>query len=159
MAHLHTATILWRREAQMFTDRKYSRFHTWQFDGGVTVPASSSPSVVRVPLSREDAVDPEEAFVASLSSCHMLTFLDFAARAGLRIDEYRDVAKAEMGKNAKGKWFVAKVTLAPEITFSGDKRPDEALLAELHHKSHEECFIANSVLTEVAVAPLAPRWA
>lgn len=159
MAHVHTATIVWRRDGQAFTDRRYSRAHVWQFDGGVTVPASSSPSVVRVPLSREDAVDPEEALIASLSSCHMLTFLDFAARAGLRVDEYRDVATAAMAKNAKGKWYVSKVTLAPEITFSGDKLPDETLLADLHHKSHEECFIANSVLSEVVVTAVAPRFA
>lgn len=159
MAHVHTATVHWQRDAQPFIDRKYSRAHIWQFDGGVSVPASSSPAVVRVPLSREDAVDPEEALIASLSSCHMLTFLDVAARAGLRIDDYRDAATAEMAKNAKGKWFVSKVTLKPEITWSGDKRPDDAQIAELHHKAHEECFIANSVLTEVAVEPLPARFA
>ena len=159
MAHVHTATVLWQRGAQPFTDRKYSRAHEWLFDGGVTVPASSSPSVVRLPLSREDAVDPEEALIASLSSCHMLTFLDLAARAGLRIDEYRDVATAQMSKNAKGKWFVSRITLKPELTISGDKRPTDAELAELHHKAHEECFIANSVLTEVAIEPPPPRYA
>lgn len=158
MAHVHTATIVWERGEQPFTDRKYSRAHVWQFDGGVAVPGSSSPSVVRLPLSREDAVDPEEALIASLSSCHMLTFLDLAARAGFRLDSYRDVATAAMGKNERGKWFVSKVTLSPEITWSGDKRPDEAGIAELHHKAHEECFIANSVLTEVVVAPIAPRF-
>lgn len=159
MAHVYTASVHWQRGDQPFVDRKYSRAHVWQFDGGVTVPASSSPSVVRLPLSREDAVDPEEALIASLSSCHMLTFLDIAARAGLRVDDYRDVATAEMAKNARGKWFVSKVTLKPEITFSGDKRPDDAMLADLHHKAHEECFIANSVLSDVVVAPAAARFA
>lgn len=159
MAHVPTATVLWQRGDQPFTDRKYSRAHVWQFDGGINVPGSSSPSVVRLPLSREDAVDPEEALIASLSSCHMLTFLDLAARAGLRIDSYRDAAVAAMAKNDKGKWLVSRITLNPEIVVSGDVPATEALVSELHHKAHEECFIANSLLTEVVVTPLPSRAA
>jgi organic hydroperoxide reductase OsmC/OhrA len=149
----YTATVDWRRGEAVFTDGRYSRSLVWRFDGGVEVPASSSPSVVRVPLSRADAVDPEEAFVASLSSCHMLFFLDFAHRAGFRVDSYVDAAEGTMTKNAAGKLFVSRVILRPDAAFSGDKRPTDADVAALHHHAHEECFIANSVLTEVVVEP------
>jgi len=158
MAHAYRATVLWRRGDQAFTDRKYSRGHVWRFDEGVEVPASSSPLVVPN-HSVAAAVDPEEAFIASLSSCHMLFFLDFASRAGFRIDAYEDTATGEMGKNETGKLYVAKVTLHPAITFSGDKRPSEAEVAALHHKSHEECYIANSVRTEIVTAIVPPRFA
>jgi organic hydroperoxide reductase OsmC/OhrA len=158
MAHAYRATVLWRRGDQAFTDRKYSRGHVWRFDEGVEVPASSSPLVVPN-HSVAAAVDPEEAFIASLSSCHMLFFLDFASRAGFRIDAYEDTATGEMAKNETGKLYVAKVTLHPAITFSGDKRPSEAEVAALHHKSHEECYIANSVKTEVVTAIVPPRFA
>lgn len=153
MAHLYTATVRWARGDAPFTDRRYSRAHVWAFDGGVEVPASSSPAVVRLPLSRADAVDPEEAFVASLSSCHMLFVLDFAAQAGFRIDAYEDQASGRMAKNARGKFYVAEVILAPKLTFSGDKRPSEADVAGLHHRAHDECFIANSVVSDVKVEP------
>ena len=143
MAHEYRAIVLWQRGEQIFTDNKYTRGHLWSFDGGVEVPASSSPLVVPK-FSRADAVDPEEAFVASLSSCHMLFFLSFAAAKGFRVDSYRDQAVGEMAKNAKGKLYVAKVTLHPDIVFSGDARPSEADVAALHHRSHEECFIASS---------------
>lgn len=158
MAHAYRATVLWRRGDQPFVDRRYSRGHVWRFDEGVEVPASSSPLVVPN-HSVAAAVDPEEAFVASLSSCHMLFFLDFASRAGFRIDAYEDAAVGEMGKDANGQLYVAKVTLNPVITFSGDKRPSEAEIAALHHSSHAECFIANSVRTEVVTASVPPRFA
>jgi organic hydroperoxide reductase OsmC/OhrA len=153
MAHEYRAEIVWTRGDAPFTDRKYSRGHVWRFDGGVEVPASSSPQVVKLPLSRADAVDPEEAFVASLSSCHMLFFLDFASRAGFVVDRYEDSAVGEMGKNEGGKFFVSKVTLNPAIAFAGAKQPTEAELDDLHHRSHEECYIANSARTEIVVAP------
>jgi organic hydroperoxide reductase OsmC/OhrA len=105
------------------------------------------------------AVDPEEAFVASLSSCHMLFFRSFAARARLTVDRYEDEAMGEMAKNEAGRMFVAKVTLRPRITISGDKRPSEAELAALHHTSHAACFIANSVETEVVTERLPPVFA
>jgi organic hydroperoxide reductase OsmC/OhrA len=158
MAHAYRATVLWRRGEQPFLDNKYTRGHVWRFDEGVEVPASSSPFVVPN-YSVAAAVDPEEAFVASLSSCHMLFFLSFAARAGFRIDRYEDAAVGEMAKNEAGKLYVAKVTLSPRIVFSGDKRPDEPDIAALHHKSHEECFIANSVKTEIVTAVVAPQFA
>jgi organic hydroperoxide reductase OsmC/OhrA len=154
MAHEYTATVSWRRgSSEPFTDNKYSRAHTWTFDGGVTMPASSSPLSVRLPLSRADAVDPEEAMVASLSSCHMLTFLYLAAKQGHVIESYEDAAVGIMSKNERGKLFISKVTLRPRIVFSGPKQPSAAELAQLHHHAHEECYIANSVRTEVVVEP------
>ena len=159
MAHLYHATVAWqRKDSEPFLDNRYSRGHVWRFDEGVEVPASSSPLVVPR-NSVAAAVDPEEAFVASLSSCHMLFFLNFAALAGFRIDAYEDPAMGEMGKNEAGKAIVAKVTLRPRITFSGDKRPGAADLERLHHKSHEECFIANSVVTEVVTEIVPPVFA
>jgi len=153
MAHEYTATVRWQRGPdEAFTDNKYSRGHTWAFDGGVTVPASSSPLSVRLPLSRADAIDPEEALVAAVSSCHMLTFLYLAAKQGFAIDSYEDAAVGMMTKNDRGKLFISKVTLRPRIVFSGEKQPSKAELAELHHHAHEECYIANSVLAEVAVS-------
>jgi organic hydroperoxide reductase OsmC/OhrA len=152
MAHEYTATVSWTRGAdEAFTDIKFSRAHTWSFDGGVTVPASSSPLSVRVPLSRADAVDPEEALVAALSSCHMLTFLYLAAKQGFVVESYDDAAVGVMTKNERGKLFMSKVALRPRIVFSGAKQPSAAELAQLQHHAHEECYIANSVLTEVVV--------
>jgi organic hydroperoxide reductase OsmC/OhrA len=155
MAHEYRATVRWTREAGgAFTDQKYSRGHVWRFDGGIEVPASSAPSSVPLPFSRADAVDPEEAFVASLSSCHMLFFLFFAAKRGFVVDRYEDDAVGVMTKNERGKLFVSRVTLNPTIDFSGPKDPSPEDIADLHHRSHEECFIANSVLTEIVVAGL-----
>jgi organic hydroperoxide reductase OsmC/OhrA len=152
-AHAHTVQIRWSRGEAVFTDNRYSRGHTWQFDGGVEVPASSSPHVVRVPCSVAAAVDPEEAFVASISSCHMLWFLSIAADQGFRVDQYLDEAVGVMGKNAAGKTAVTLVTLHPRVTFSGEQVPTSAQINELHHKAHEECFIANSVTTEILCEP------
>jgi organic hydroperoxide reductase OsmC/OhrA len=154
MAHEYLATVSWKRGSdEPFSDNKYSRGHTWAFDGGVTVPASSSPLSVRLPFSKTDAVDPEEALVASLSSCHMLTFLYVAAKGGYVVDSYEDKAVGVMTKNARGKLFVSRVALRPRIVFSGAKQPSAAQLDELHHHAHEECYIANSVLAEVVVEP------
>lgn len=152
MAHEYRATVSWKRGSdEPFTDGKWSRAHEWRFDGGVTVSASSSPLSVKVPLSRADAVDPEEALVAALSSCHMLTFLYLACRQGFVIDAYDDEPVGTMSKNERGKLFVSKATLRPRIAFSGAKQPSTEELAQLHHHAHEECYIANSVLTEVVV--------
>jgi organic hydroperoxide reductase OsmC/OhrA len=152
MAHEYFATVAWKRGGdEPFSDNKYSRGHTWAFDGGVTVPASSSPLSVRLPFSKTDAVDPEEALVAALSSCHMLTFLYLAAKGGYVVDSYEDNAVGVMTKNDRGKLFVSRVALRPHIVFSGAKQPTAAQLDELHHHAHEECYIANSVLTEVVV--------
>ena len=152
MAHEYRATIAWTRpDDAKFTDNRYSRAHTWSFDGGIEVPASSAPSSVRLPFSVEEAVDPEEALVASASSCHMLTFLYVAANAGFVVDSYRDDALGVMTKNERGKLFVSKITLRPDIAFGGDKRPSVEELASLHHRAHEECYIANSIRSEVVV--------
>ncbi len=147
----HSLVLSWSRGAEVFTDRRYSRKHTVEFDGGFSVAYSSSPSVVRVPLSDPSAVDPEESLIAALSSCHMLWFLDLTARAGFCVDSYRDVALGEMAKNEAGKLFVAHITLQPEVVFSGDKLPDEAAYQALHHAAHEECFIAHSLRSEIAI--------
>ena len=154
MAHEYRATIQWRRDGADFPGNRYSRAHTWSFDGGIEVAASASPLVVPLPLSCAEAIDPEEAFVAAISSCHMLTFLAIAAKKRFVVDRYEDRAVGVMTKNAKGKLFVSKVTLDPMIDFSGERRPDPSQLAELHHLAHQECFIANSVLTEIVVAGL-----
>jgi organic hydroperoxide reductase OsmC/OhrA len=150
----YTATIHWQRHDAVFTDQKYSRAHEWRFDGGVTIPASSSPHVVRVPYSDPAAVDPEEAFVASLSSCHMLFFLSLAAKQGLVVDSYEDAAVGVMAKNEAGRMAMTVVTLRPKVVFVG-RQPSPQELHELHHRSHEECFIASSVKTDVRCQPVA----
>jgi organic hydroperoxide reductase OsmC/OhrA len=153
----YRATISWTRDGAVFTDNKYSRAHRWQFDGGIDVPGSASPHVVPLPYSVENAVDPEEAFVASLSSCHMLTFLWLAAKGGFRIDSYRDEAVGVMRKNAEGKLAITTVTLRPEVRFSGDNRPTAEEVTHMHHEAHDQCFIASSVKTEVRCEPVAPK--
>jgi organic hydroperoxide reductase OsmC/OhrA len=145
------AMIEWRRNGAVFSDNRYSRAHVWRFDGGLTVPGSSSPHAVRVPYSDPAAVDPEEAFVASVSSCHMLWFLVLAVKAGLVVDSYSDEAVGVMEKNERGKLAITRITLRPRIAFSGAKTPSPAELEALHHKAHEECFIANSVRTAIVV--------
>jgi len=152
MAHLYSATIEWSRGEARFTDNRYSRAHQWRFDGGAVVPASSSPQVVRLPLSDPAGVDPEEAFVASLSSCHMLWFLSIAAERGWVVDRYLDEAEGEMGKNNLGQLVMSRVTLRPWVTFAGDA-PSAEEEASLHHAAHDSCFIANSVRTTVLVQP------
>lgn len=147
--------IEWERKDARFTDNKYSRGHTWRFDGGIEVPASSSPHVVALPQSVAAAVDPEEAFVASLSSCHMLWFLAQAAKRGFTVDRYVDDAVGILGRNADGKLAMLEVTLRPSVTFSGTQSPREADVDALHHDAHANCFIANSVTTEVRCEPRA----
>ena len=147
----HKARITWRRTSQEFLKGRYSREHTWSFDGGITVPASASPSVVPAPYSNPSNADPEEAFVAALSSCHMLTFLHLASKAGFTIDSYDDEAVGKMGKNANGSYWVSEVHLNPRIVYGGEKSPSAGEETELHHRAHEECFIANSVRTQVTV--------
>ncbi|NEA35072.1 OsmC family protein [Streptomyces sp. SID13031] len=143
----HVVEVSWSRGEYEFTYQSYSRDHEWRFDGGVTVPGSANPAYLG---TDSGTVDPEEAFVASLSSCHMLTFLAIAAKKRLVVDSYVDHAVGVMAKNEAGRVAVTKVTLHPVITFAGET-PDEAALERLHHLSHQECFIANSVTTEVVV--------
>lgn len=152
--HSYTSHVLWTRGDQPFLDNRYSRRHVITFDGGVVVPGSSSPFVVKVPLSDPSAVDPEEAFVASLSSCHMLWFLSIAATRGFRVDTYSDHAEGVMEKNAKGKLAMSVVTLRPEVVFSGVRKPTHDEFIAVHHEAHDECFIANSVLTKVKCEPV-----
>lgn len=149
----HKATLSWKSSSPGdFMAGKFSREHTWSFDGGLQVPASSSPAVVRPPMSNPANIDPEEAYVASISSCHMLTFLYAAKIAGFQIDAYEDEAVGEMAKSATGVPWMATVTLNPRISYGGDKRPSPAEETELHKKAHHGCFIAQSVKTDIKVA-------
>lgn len=147
----HRATVDWRSDGAFLSGR-YSRRHEWRFDGGTAVVGSSSPDVVPVPLSDPAGVDPEEALVASVSSCHMLWFLSLAQAEGLDIASYRDEAEGVMGRLAPGKLALTRITLRPAVAFAGPS-PDPALLDRLHHQAHERCFIANSLRTEIVVAP------
>ncbi len=146
------AVIRWQKEEdEAFRDNQYSRSHTWEFDGGVTVPASSSPHVVPLPLSVAENVDPEEAFIAALSSCHMLTFLGIAAKQKYVIGSYVDDAVGVLEEDESGRSSVTKVTLRPEIVFLGTKQPTAKQIQKLHHLAHKNCFIANSVKTDIVV--------
>jgi len=151
----HKAKIEWKCTTPDFRLGKYTREHTWSFDGGVSVPASAAPAVVPAPWSNPANVDPEEAFVASISSCHMLTYLHVARLAGFQIESYADEAVGEMAKNERGVAWVAVVTLNPTIVYSGDKRPTHEQEAELHHKAHDGCFVSQSVKTDVKVSGFA----
>lgn len=152
----YRANLEWKRSGADFARGRYSREHAWSFDGGVTVPASASPHVVPTPWSNPAGVDPEEAFVAAIASCHMLTFLWLASREGFVADAYQDAAVGLMSKNERGVAWVSQVTLHPRITWSGEKRPSAGELERLHHHAHEECYIANSVKTVVTVAEALP---
>ena len=152
--HNYEAKVSWTRGAsEKFTDNRYSRAHQWAFDSGITVRASSSPSVVPLPLSVADAVDQREALVASTSSCHMLYFLFFAAKKGFVVDSYVDNASGVLEKNAAGKMSMSRITLRPSIAFAGAS-PSPEDLDSLHHAAHEECFIANSLKSEIVVEPV-----
>src|SRR5258707_522846 len=147
----HKAIIRWQHNGPDFLKGKYSREHTWKFDGGLTVPASPSPSVVPAPWSNPAHVDPEEAYVAAISSCHMLTYLYLAAKQGFQVESYDDEAVGVMAKNEQGVPWVSSVTLHPKIVYGGEKLPSAAEEEQLHHGAHEQCFIANSIKTEVVV--------
>jgi organic hydroperoxide reductase OsmC/OhrA len=148
----YEANIRWqRRPDERFTDGRYSRAHEWLFDGGARVHASASPHVVRAPFSDPSGVDPEEAFVAALASCHMLFFLAFAAKQGFDVTTYEDCAVGVMSKASDGREWMTKVTLRPRVAFTGDKRPTAEDIDALHHKAHAACYIANSVKTEIAI--------
>jgi organic hydroperoxide reductase OsmC/OhrA len=153
MAHDYRAKIVWKQVGDDFSRGRYTRAHEWHFDQGVVVPASASPGVVPPQFVREDAVDPEEALVAALSSCHMLTFIDLARHAGLNILSYEDEAVGVMEEIAPKRKAVTKVTLRPKIVFGGTP-PDKAKLDALHHQAHELCFIANSVTSKITIEPV-----
>lgn len=150
----HSATIAWQRDGAAFTGARYSRSHRWSFDGGAEVAASASPSLVQGPWCDAAAVDPEEAFVAAISSCHMLWFLYLACERGFVVERYRDQAEGVLGKNADGRLAITTVTLRPHAEFAGDRRPSSAELDALHHAAHEQCFLASSVRSEVRCEPI-----
>jgi len=148
----YTLTVRWERSSgEPFVDNKYSREHIWIFDGGIELPASSSPHVVPLPLSKEAAVDPEEAFVASLASCHMLWFLSIAAEKRLVVERYEDHPEGTLAKDGEGKLAMVEVTLKPSVRFGGTGIPSKTQIDELHDLAHERCFIANSVKTEIRI--------
>ena len=149
----HHATISWERKDAPFIDQRYSRVHEWRFDGGAVVTASSSPSVVPVPMSEASAVDPEEAFVAALSSCHLLWFLSMAAKRGWVVDSYTDAALGTLGRDADGRLAMTRVVLRPVVAISGAVRPTREEFLKTHHAAHDACFIASSVKTDVVVEP------
>lgn len=150
----YTARLEWERGGQDFLANGYSRRHTLRFDGGAELPGSSSPHVVPLPMSDASAVDPEEMFVASLSSCHMLWFLTMAVKRKFVVDRYVDAATGVMEKNADGRMAMTVVTLRPEVRFSGANLPTREQVEQMHHRAHDECFIANSVKTEVRCEPV-----
>lgn len=152
----HTATTRWDRGDADFLDRRYHRRHAIRFDGGVEIFASSSPQVVPAPMSDPSAVDPEEAFVASISSCHLLWFLSIAAARGFRVDRYEDRATGTMARDARGRLAIVRVVLAPEARFSGPRTPTRAEIRDMHERAHDECFIANSVRSEIVCEPVWP---
>ena len=150
----YTAELSWVRNSQDFIGNTYSRRHMIRFDGGAELPGSSSPHVVSVPMSDASAVDPEEMFVASLASCHMLWFLAIAAARRFCVDRYADRAVGVMAKNDDGKQVMTVVTLHPDVEFSGERLPTREQIEHMHHKAHDECFIANSVKTDVRCEPV-----
>jgi len=157
MSSDHHARVHWHRSpGEPFADNRYSRRHEWRFDGGANVPGSSSPHSVPLPYSDPAAVDPEEAFVAALASCHMLWFLSLAAKAGWVVDSYRDEASGVLARNATGKFAMTVVTLRPAVAWGGERQPDAAERTRLHHAAHEACYIANSVTTDVRCEPIDP---
>lgn len=148
----YIVTVFWKKNLdEVFVDNKYSRFHTWIFDGGIELAASSSPNVVPLPMSNASAVDPEEAFIASLSSCHMLWFLSIAAEKNYIVESYEDSAEGILGKNENGKLAMTKVTLKPNVIFNSKTTLSREQVDELHHLAHEKCFIASSVKTKITI--------
>lgn len=150
----YSAIIAWQRNEAVFTDNRYSRGHVWRFDGGAEIPASASPSIVPVPCSDTAGIDPEEAFVASLSSCHMLWFLSIAARRGYIVETYLDEASGILEENAEGRLAITRVTLRPNVEFVGSRIPGDDEIQAIHDEAHENCFIANSVKTDVRCEPV-----
>lgn len=149
----YQAQITWqRRSDEPFLDARYSRAHHWKFDGGAVVPASSAVHSVPLPYSRPENVDPEEALVAAISSCHMLTFLYLAAKSRLVVDSYEDLAIGTMSQDSRGRQAITSVLLAPKVSFSGANAPSDAIVERLHHAAHDECYVANSVRSEISVA-------
>jgi organic hydroperoxide reductase OsmC/OhrA len=149
----YCADIIWRRTAgEAFVDSRYSRAHEWRFDGGVVVPASSAVASVPLPYSKRENVDPEEALVAAASSCHMLSFLYVAARSRFIVDAYEDHALGSMSADERSRKSITRIVLRPKVRFSGPRAPDDAAVERMHHEAHEQCYIANSLRSEIIVA-------
>jgi len=146
----HKVNLSWKNESEDFSYKKYERTHSWKFEGGIVVKASAAPEY----LGKKEFVNPEEAFAASLASCHMLTFLAIASMKKYTIEIYEDNAVAILEKSEKSRMAVTKLFLRPKIIFTGDNIPDEIIIHEMHHRAHKECFIANSVLTEIIIEPM-----
>lgn len=151
----HQATIRWKNQGPDFLKRQYSREHTWHFDGGAAVAASPAPQIVPAPWSNAAGVDPEEAFVASVASCHMLWFLHLAGSAGFLAESYEDAAVGLLTKNERGVPWISRITLRPRIAWGGAKMPTAGDLDRLHHEAHQQCFIANSIKSEVVIENIA----
>lgn len=147
------ARLEWQRNGQPFLDQKYSRGHEWIFDGGLRIPASSSPLSVPLPMSVADNVDPEEALIAAAASCHMLFFLSIAAKRGHMVESYADNAVGLLEKNAEGRMAMTSITLRPDIVFAGANWPGEEEIAAIHHEAHDKCYVANSLKTEITIEP------
>ncbi len=147
----HIATVIWQRNGEDFLHNKYHRTHTWEFDGGAKIDASASPQIVPLPWSSETGIDPEEAFVASLSSCHMLFFLSLAVEQGIQVESYRDGVVGKMGKNESGEYAITQLVLKPQASYSEETVPSEAEEEALHQQAHQQCFITNSVKTVVTI--------
>ncbi len=145
--------LKWERNGSLFFNSEYSRVHTWRFDGGASVRASASPHIVPAPHSEASAVDPEESFIASISSCHMLWFLALASKKRCRVDSYQDRAVGRMMRNGNGKMAITEIELHPIVHYSGEREPNEKSDRKLHHQAHEECFIANSVQSDIRIYP------
>jgi organic hydroperoxide reductase OsmC/OhrA len=148
----HRATVRWERNGERFVDNRYSRVHDWSFDGGTTIKASASPHVVRPPLSDPAAVDPEEAFIAGLSSCHMLWFLNLAALGGIAVESYEDHAEGFMQRFEGDRWVLGRIVLHPRVVLEAGPQKDE--IARLHEQAHRQCFLANALVNEIEIAPL-----
>jgi len=146
----HIVNLLWKNESEDFSYKNYDRTHSWKFEGGTVVEASAAPEY----LGKKELVNPEEAFAASLASCHMLTFLAIASMKKYTIEIYEDEAVAILEKNEKSRMAVTKLYLRPRITFTGNNVPDKTIINEMHHRAHTECFISNSVLTEIIIEPV-----
>jgi organic hydroperoxide reductase OsmC/OhrA len=149
----HVAIVRWENQQEIFIDNQYSRKHHWAFDGGMELPASASPHVVPIPYSDPTCVDPEEVFVAALASCHMLFFLSIAAKQKFKVESYIDRAVGKMAKNDSGQLAVTTVHLNPQVVFSGDRVPTPAEITAIHDQAHHQCFLANSVKTEIMIQP------
>jgi organic hydroperoxide reductase OsmC/OhrA len=149
----YSADVIWRRSAgEAFIDSRYSRAHEWRFDGGVVVPASSAAASVPLPYSKSENVDPEEALLAATSACHMLWFLSLAARSRFVVDAYEDHALGTMAADERGRKSITRIVLRPKVRFSGARPPDAAGVEQLHHEAHEQCYVANSLRSEITVA-------